>query len=243
VAKRDDALIREIVLLTVSGRADRALELLQGRRFRNWEGNSQTHSVFVDVCLAHGQKLAADQKPRETLASYQAALNYPENLEVGRARRSPRTARVQFYIGTAHEALGDATSARAAFEQAVKDATSAKVASEQSLGGRIDSDYESDFFGARAMQSLGRKGEAKPVFKALVKTGEEQLAKGEGPDYFAKFGEKTSERVRQANAHYLIGLGQLGLGEKKKANASFQKALELHPAHLGAREQSRAPRA
>jgi hypothetical protein len=30
------------------------------------------------------------------------------------------------------------------------------------------------------------------------------------------------------------------LGEKDKANASFQQALELHPAHLGARAQSYA---
>ena len=226
VAKRDDALIREIVLLTVSGRADRALELLQGRRFRNWEGSSQVHSVYVDACLTHGQKLAADGKPREALAIYQAALEYPENLEVGRARRSPRAARVQFHIGTAYEALGDTASAKAAFEH--------------TLAGRDGGGSDSDYFRARALQKLGRKAEAKPIFKALVKTGEEQLTQGEGPDYFAKFGEKTSERVRQANAHYLIGLGQLGLGEKQKANVSFHKALELHPAHLGAREQSRA---
>jgi tetratricopeptide (TPR) repeat protein len=240
VAKRDDALTREIVLLTAAGRADRALESLRGRRFRNWEGSSQTHGVYVDACIAQGLKLAADKKPREALANYRAALEYPENLEVGRARRSPRTARVQFLIGTAHEALGDAASARGAFEQAVRDAASAKAASEQALAGRDGSDYESDYFGARAMQNLGRAAEAKPILERLVKTGEEQLAKGEGPDYFAKFGEKTSERVRQANAHYLIGLGQLGLGEKEKAGASFRQALELHPAHPGAREQSRA---
>jgi len=46
--------------------------------------------------------------------------------------------------------------------------------------------------------------------------------------------------VRQANAHYLIGLGQLGLDEKEKASASFQQALELHPAQVGARRQSQA---
>ena len=226
VAKRDDAITREIVLLTAAGRADRALELLQGRRFRNWEGSSQVHSVYVDACLTHGQKLAAEKKLREALAAYEAALEYPENLEVGRARRSPRTARVQFHIGTAYEALGDTAAAKAAFEQAAV--------------GRGGGDYESDYFRARALQKLGRTDEAKPIFERLVKSGEEQLTQGEGPDYFAKFGEKTSERVRQANAHYLIGLGQLGLGEKKQANASFQKALELHPAHVGAREQSRA---
>jgi len=238
VAKRDDAIMRQIVVLTAAGRTDHALELLRGRRFRNWEGNSLSHSVYVDACIAHGLKLAADMKPREALATYKAALEYPENLEVGRARRSPRTARIQFFIGTAHEALGDAASARAAFEQAVRDAASAKAASGQALAGRGESDYESDYFGARALRNLGRTDEAKPIFERLVKSGEEQLTKGEGPDYFAKFGEKTSERVRQAGAHYLIGLGLLGLGEKEKARASFQKALELHPAHIGAREQS-----
>ena len=73
-----------------------------------------------------------------------------------------------------------------------------------------------------------------------MKAGEEQLTKGEAADYFAKFGEKQSERVRQANAHYLSGLGQLGLGEKVKAEAEFKQALELHPAHLGALAQRTA---
>ena len=226
VAKHDDALTREIGLLIAANRSDRALELLRGRHFRNWEGKSQIHSVYVDACLKQGLKLTADKKPREALASYKAALEYPENLEVGRAPYSTRSAQIQFLIGTALEALGDAASAKAAFERA--------------LTGRVESDYESDYFGARAMQNLGRTDEAKPIFERLVKIGEEQLAKSEGPDYFAKFGEKTSERVRQAGAHYLIGLGQLGLGEREKAVVSFQEALELHPAHLGASEQSRA---
>ena len=240
VAKRDDAITREIELLIVTGRPDRALELLRGQHFRNWEGHSQIHNVYVNACLAQGVKLAADKKPREALAAYKAALEYPENLEIGRPPNSPQDARIQFLIGTAHEALGDAASAKAAFEQAVSDAAAAKADSERALAGRSDSDYESDFFGALALRKLGRTDEAKTIFERLLKIGEEQLAKGDGPDYFAKFGEKTSERVRQANAHYLIGLGQLGLGEKEKASASFQQALELHPAHLGAREQSRA---
>jgi tetratricopeptide (TPR) repeat protein len=221
VVKRDDALTREIVILTVAGQADRALELLRGRRFRNWEGSSQIHGVYVDACLARGQQLQAEKKLREALAACEAALEYPENLEVGRARRSPRTAQIPFFIGTAHEALGDAASSKAAFEQAA--------------AGRGGGSSESDYFRARALQKLGRTDEAKPICERLVKTGEEQLTKGEPEDYFAKFGEKTSERVRQANALYRIGLGQLGLGEKEKANASFQQALELHPAHLGAR--------
>lgn len=40
--------------------------------------------------------------------------------------------------------------------------------------------------------------------------------------------------MRQANGHYLIGLGQLGLGKMTEAEAAFRQALELHPANLGA---------
>jgi len=44
----------------------------------------------------------------------------------------------------------------------------------------------------------------------------------------------------QTNEYDLIALGQLGLGEKEKASTSFQQALELHPAHLGAHLLTRA---
>ena len=117
------------------------------------------------------------RRSREALAIYEAALEYPENLEVGRARRSPRTAQIQYLIGTAHEALGDAASAKAAFEKAA--------------AGTGPRRSEADYFHALALQKLGRADEAKPIFERLVKAGEEQLAKAKAADYFAKFGEKT----------------------------------------------------
>jgi tetratricopeptide (TPR) repeat protein len=220
VARRDDALTREIVLRTVGGQADRAVELLTTRHFRNWEGSSQIHSVYVDACLTHGQHLLVEKKAGEALRAFEAALEYPENLEVGRARRTPRTAQIQYFIGTAQEALGDAARAKAAFEEAA--------------AGKGGGNSEGDYFRALALQKLDRAEEAKAIFERLVRVGEEQLIQSEAADYFAKFGEKQSERVRQANAHYLIGLGQLGLGDKTKAEAEFRQVLELNPAHLGA---------
>jgi tetratricopeptide (TPR) repeat protein len=223
VAQRDDALTREIVLLTVAGQADRAVALLRGRHFRNWEGSSQIHNVYVDACLAHGQQLFADKRYREALREDEAALEYPENLEIGRARRAPRTAQIQYLIGAAHEALGETALAKAAFEKAA--------------AGRDRGASESGYFHAIALQKLGRAGEAKLLFEGLARAGEEQLAKGEAADYFAKFGERQSERMRKANAYYLTGLGHQGLGKKAEAEAAFQKALQQHPAHLGATQQ------
>jgi tetratricopeptide (TPR) repeat protein len=220
VVRRDDALTREIILLTAAGESGRALELLRSRHFRNWEGSSQIHGVYVDACLAQGRQLLAANQPGGALKSFAAALEYPENLEVGRSRRAPRAAQIQYGIATAHEALGDAPAARAAFESAA--------------AGGDGGTSEAGCYRALALQKLGRRDEAKAIFERLMKAGEEQLTRGDAPDYFAKFGDKQSERVRQANAHYLVSLGLRGLGETARAEVELRRARELHPAHLGA---------
>lgn len=226
VSRRDDALTRQIVLLTAGGQADRALELLRGRRFRNWEGSSQIHNIYVDACLARGRQFLAAKDPRAALREFEAALEYPENLEVGRARRSPRAAQIAYCIGLAQEALGDAASSRRAFETAA--------------GSGADAGSEAGYFQALALGRLGRTDEARSAFERLRQSGRARLKQGEAADYFAKFGERQSVRVRQADAHYLIGLGALGLGDEPAAEAEFRQALALHPAHLGARQH--APR-
>ncbi|MBM3881952.1 MAG: DUF5107 domain-containing protein [Verrucomicrobia bacterium] len=225
VVGRDDALTRELELLIVAGltdspKLDRALELLRSHHFRNWEGSSHIHGVYVDACLARGRQRLGAGAADAALEDFRAALEYPENLEVGRARRAPRRAQIQYHLGLAHRALGDGAAARTAFEQAV-----ARKESTPS---------ESQFYYGRALEELGRHDEAQSVFAGLVQAGERQLAGAETPDYFAKFGERQSERVRQAGAHYLLGLGRLGKGEREPAAAEFERAIELHPAHLGA---------
>jgi tetratricopeptide (TPR) repeat protein len=184
--------------------------------------------VYVDACLARGRELLAANQPREALREIEAALEYPANLEVGRARRSPRTAQIQYLIGTAHEALGQPARARAAFEEAA--------------GSRGGGGSEADYYRALALGKIGRANDATPIFEGLVKAGGEQASKAETADYFAKFGERQNERVRQANAHYLVGLGQLGLGNRAGAEAEFRQAQELNPSHLGAVLQLGTPR-
>lgn len=61
-------------------------------------------------------------------------------------------------------------------------------------------------------------------------------------DYFAKFGERRSEAARTAHAHYLMGLGYLGQGNRPEAKAEFEKVIERNVNHLGARTQLAALR-
>jgi tetratricopeptide (TPR) repeat protein len=219
--QRDDAVTREIVLLTASGQPARALELLRGRRFRNWEGSSQIHTVYVDACLARGRQLAKESKWEAALGEYRAALEYPQNLDVGKARFSARAAEVHYLIGTALEGAGQADAARKEFEAAALHPDRAAS--------------ESRYYAGLAMKKTGRGEDAKEIFEDLVKAGKERLTRREAADYFAKFGERQSERVRQAEAHYLTALGLAGLEKRSEARAELDKVLELHPAHLGAR--------
>jgi len=69
-----------------------------------------------------------------------------------------------------------------------------------------------------------------------VKSGNEALERTSSQiDFFAKFGEQQSQRSRLADAHYMAGLGYLGLNEKGKARQEFNQALEAGPDHLGAK--------
>ena len=93
------------------------------------------------------------------------------------------------------------------------------------------------YYQGRSLERLGESRKAKVIFESLVEVGRDTGAPKPGSDFFAKFGERGSARLRSAQAHYLAGLGQLGLNQPTIARAEFQKAVELNVYHLDARTQ------
>jgi tetratricopeptide (TPR) repeat protein len=220
VVQRDDAAIREIVLHIQLGNCDRAIELLQGRHFHNWEGNRGIHDIYADAHLHRGHRRFRAGQFHEALESYQAALEYPDNLEVGKPYHDRREGEIHYFIGAAREKLGQRERALASFERALE---------------RIEKNpLETQYFQALALNKLGKDDEARRVFQRLVQRGQARLKASSGVDYFAKFGERQSKRSREAQAHYWLGLGYRGLGREEEAGAQFRKVLQLSPAHLGA---------
>ncbi len=222
VAERDDALTRRIMVLTAAGHPEEALRILRSHHFHNWEGSGSLHGLYVDACVQSGLAKLRAQLPAEALADFRLATQYPANQEVGRPRQEGRLAEIQYWSGVAEERLGQNTQAQAAF----------KLASEASGYGGSDGQY----YRGLALQKLGKNGDAKQIFERLEQRGLAELGKGasEPVDYFAKFGQRRVERLRKADAHFLAGLGCLGLGQKEAARDQFRRALELNPAHLGA---------
>lgn len=224
VMQRDDALSREITLCVQIGKYDRAIELMTRHHFHVWEGGGRIHNVYVDAHLLRGQEHFAAKRYKEALRDYEAALEYPENLEVGRPFRGGRSSQVFYFIGTAYEALGNEEKAKEFYEKS--------VALRHGWS-------EICYYQGLAFQKLGRNEEASQMFDGLVKFGKERLKAAPSMDFFAKFGERQSAAIRRANAHYLLGLGYLGKGKRDEANAQFNKALELNIDHLGAKHHLR----
>ncbi len=222
VAKRDDALTRRVMVLTAAGHPEGALRILRSHHFHNWEGSSSLHGLYMDACVQSGLAKLRAEEPAAALANFQLATEYPANQEVGRPRREARLAEIQYWIGVAEERLGQKAEAEAAFRSA--------------SGASGYGDTEGQYYRGLAMQRLGENSDAKRIFERLERQGLEELGKGasEPVDYFAKFGQRRVERLQKAEAHFLAGLGCLGLGQKEAAREQFHKTLELNPAHLGA---------
>jgi tetratricopeptide (TPR) repeat protein len=85
------------------------------------------------------------------------------------------------------------------------------------------------YYQGLAWRRLGQEPRALEAMSGLIRFARESLGKAPAMDYFAKFGEKESAQRRQAQLHYLAGLGLLGRGERKEAESEFKKALALQP--------------
>jgi tetratricopeptide (TPR) repeat protein len=226
-AKRSDAMMQEAKVDLLLGRCEQAIQLLKTHHFHNWEGNGEIHDVYADAHVLRGESEFKAGKYEEALKDYEASLEYPENLEVGRPYHETKLPQVDYLMGLTYEKLGDTTKARESFQQAVAD-----------LGGKRRREQpEMLYYQGLAAQKLGQTTEATQIFDKLIAMGNKSLAAGSDIDYFAKFGQQRSSRFRLADAHYLIGRGNLGKGETAKAKGEFRAVLGLNVNHLGATTQ------
>ncbi len=238
VADRDDSLTRLIRLNIQVGRYGKALDVLQsGHHYTTWEGGRDysAHSSWEDAQLLSGHEARARKQYKEALKHYEAALEYPESFSEGRPVDGGKAPIINYYIGLVVEALGDAKGAKSFFEKTLAAPPRRFQASEAALAEASSIAYHR---GCAALK-LGRVEAAAQAFDALIKSGQEEIARKDSgaPDYFAKFGGGESQAVRVAQAHYTLGLGYLGAGKLSAAKAEFERAVQLNVNHLQATYQ------
>ena len=221
VSKRDDAFARQITVLTLAGKSEKAVEYLAGRNFSYREGSSRVRDIIIDAHLMLGQKYFAEKNYEKALNEFLLA-QVPEE-EAGGSRSGNRNIQVDYFIGIAHEALGNGAKARNYFNL--------------STGQETRTSSYIKYYQALSYSRLGKKNEASDIFNTLVSEGDRQIAQSSSRevDFFAKFGEREAENARLSNAYLIKGLGYKGLGNTVAAREQLQKAVELSAGNLYAK--------
>jgi tetratricopeptide (TPR) repeat protein len=225
IAGHNDAFAREVVLLTQVGRYDEAIEFMRTNHFRRWEGLGNIHTTYVDAHLLRAGERARAGRLREAISDYEAALEYPANLEVAEPYHGGRACEVYYLMGVTYDAAGESGLAREFYRKA---ATGPRSSGRSAL----------DYYQGMAIRQLGRDEEAQRLFDALIAHAQDRLRSlrgGSSLEFFTKFGSRRSQGQQQANAYYLLGLGYLGEADLASARAAFARALQHDPNHLWAR--------
>ncbi len=237
IVDSDECLARLIRLKTLAGKADEAIGLLSGHTFNIWEGGTlfNTGESWTDAHLVRGlQRLHAGQA-QGALEDFTAAAAYPENLRAV-PDSGGRAAELAYWRGCAEDALGHPDRARDAWGEAADAAVSAEGRGRP--GGGADAGAAAArqgaqrYYQALARQKLGQPAEAD--FRRLVAAGEAALAAASADSSPAAADVLPPARARAAAGHYLVALGDLGLGAADQARAQTAAALAANPELLGA---------
>ena len=247
---RDDAIAREINLEIFSGKSDFAIQLLKSRFFRAWEGGGSFSmgDSWINANMARGRQHMTGKQYAQALADYQAALEIPVNLRAASGNVTGRKAEISYWIGTAYEAMGDAENARRFWS----DASGASAGQDEgahsqpptrrgSIGGLaagVHVEQAALYYRARALEKLGQPDRARTIFQQLADEGSKALENTADAAAPAKPYATASERAQVADAHYLAGLGQLGLNNRDRAQQEFSLALQASPDHYAAMRAS-----
>lgn len=218
VKQRDDAFVREIIVLNLAGKSDKAVEYLDKSNFHFREGSSRVRDITVDSHLLLGKKYLQAKKTDQALVQFLALNGTSDNSENENDIRTPQ---INYFIGLASEITGKKTDSKLYFTRS----------STQSIK---ENNYIRYYQGLSLLK-LGNKAKASEYFNTLISEGEKQMKQGTDIDFFAKFGEKEAENVRLSNAYLLKGLGYKGLGDSRQATENLQKAVELSASNLWAR--------
>lgn len=218
VKKRDDSFIRQIVVLTLAGQPEKAVEYLEGRQFSYREGSSRVREIIIDAQLMMGNKYM-DQKNYKKALEHFLLAQVPDE-EGGSARSGAREVQVDYHIGLAYEALGNRPKARNYFGMSSKPevrATSFIL-----------------YYKGLSLIKLGERNKASEVFRSMIENADKQINQTmtEATDFFAKFGEQEARNVQLSNAYLLKGLAYKGLGDKSTARENLSKAVELSAGNL-----------
>ena len=234
VRMRDDFCVELAALCNFDGQHQKALDLMESRRFHPWEGGEgQVLRLYTHACLKLGQKALKTGNARKALEYFIKSMDTPYNLGE-KYHPLQAVAHINYWKGMAYQALGKSDEAKIYFEKSTNE--------EGDFEDMAVSQYsELSYYKALSLIELDKKTEAMALLEEIKKYGLSKLKEEAKIDYFATslplllvFDDDIRKR-NEWEAKYLIGLAELGLGKMDFAKECFKEVLEYNAMHAGAK--------
>ncbi len=234
--ERDDVMLEFVTLYNLAGMHEKAYETIMSHVFRPWEGAEGRVSGQYKIALLEMAKAkinAEEFTAAEELL--EKALICPENLGEGRLEGT-KDNHIYYYLGKVKKQLGKTEDAKKCFERA-------ELGEDEPAGILYYYDQPADMilYKGLAHLELGRRKEAFACFNKLMDYGERHLNEEMKNDFFAVslpdfliFEDDMNEK-NKAHCYYLMGLAEMGFGNKTKAAALFKQAIEIDFNHQNCR--------
>ena len=234
VRERDDLVLEQITLLNDTGDYSKAKELLDGHTFHPWEGGEgKVPAQYQFARTEMAKELISKGSFDEAVSLLEECLVYPHNLGEGKLIGAQEND-FYYFLGCAHEGLGDMAKARECWEKASKGPQEPAPALYYN-----DSKPEKIFYQGMALRKLGRESEATDRFGKLVSYGEKHLSDKVVMDYFAVslpdllIWEDSLDTKNLIHCKLMLALGHYGLGNIEKAERYLSETREEDPCHQG----------
>ena len=230
---RDDLYTEYVTLLNMTGAYEKAYDAIEKHHFHPWEGGEgKITAQYTIALLEMSRKALSENRLTEAEALLRKALVYPENLGEGKLEGT-KDNHLYYYLGLTLEAQGRKAEAEDCFRKAT-------IGTDEPAGAMYYNDQPADMilYQGLAFRKLGKEKEARARFYRLIDYGERHLEDVVKIDYFAVslpdfliFDEDYTKKNR-AHCYYLMALGNIGLGDGRKAAGCLKETARLEPSHI-----------
>ncbi|GAB6120313.1 DUF5107 domain-containing protein [Dysgonomonas termitidis] len=233
VAERDDLCIERITLYNHLGRYAEAKDLIASRKFHPWEGGEGKITKQYTVCRIELAKQAINSKKYDEAVTLLHEIDsFPHNLGEGKLTTAEEND-IDYYKGIAYRGLGNEEKAIFFLRKAT-----VGIAEPQQAFYYNDQQPDKIFYQGLAWLALGDTDKARGRFHKLIDHGEKHLFDNCQIDYFAvslpdlAIWEDDLNTRNKIHCYYVMGLGNLGLGNLDKTKEYLGKVVQLDVNHI-----------
>jgi len=237
---RDDLYLERVSLYSLKGDFEKARALMSSRQFHPWEGGEgKVPFQYLTSQVEFAKQKINLNNFTEAIDLLEQAKIYPHNLGEGKLHGTVEND-IDYWLGCAHEGIGNSEKANSYFELASEGLSDPSPAIFYN-----DQQPDKIFYQGLALQKLGKQEEANKRFKNLLNYGKTHMNDDVKLDYFAislpdlLIWEENLNVINKIHCNYLIGLGQLGLGNQSASLEAFDKVKETSLFHIPAHIHSK----